>query len=75
MLLHIAHPIARLYQKVEDERLDSSICNLHCCPESVRELAVGGAGGSIPRGCERVSLTVRRVPRVIKGFVHLAKGR
>ena len=28
--------------------------------------------GTLPRGVERMSLTVRRVPRVVKGFMQLA---
>ena len=33
-----------------------------------RGLSVPVAGGVVPRGTERISLTVRRVPRVIKGL-------
>ena len=57
--------------QVAEEGLDNSVCNLHLCPTEIQALA----GGTLPRGTERVSLTVRRVPRVIKGFMQLAGQR
>mmetsp|Transcript_8418 Transcript_8418/g.25460 ORF Transcript_8418/g.25460 Transcript_8418/m.25460 type:complete len:296 (-) Transcript_8418:53-940(-) len=52
---------------VESELLDQSLVNLHMVPPE----AAAAAGGALPRRATRVSLTVRRVPKVIKGFAQL----
>lgn len=49
---------------VEEDRLDASVVNLE------GSLA-GGGGGSVPRGVERVSLTMRRVLKTGNRFVRL----
>lgn len=50
--------------QVEAEKLDASVANLHCHPE------LGLTHGSVlPRGGERVSLTVRRVARVMPSIL------
>lgn len=58
----------RLPVQTVEEALDESVCNLHLCPPWL-------AGGVVPRAGERLSLTVRRVPRVIKGLMGLAGRR
>jgi hypothetical protein len=51
---------------VEAEELDASVCNLHLCEgEGV------APGGQLPRGGERVSLTIRRVLKVLKNVLRL----
>ncbi len=48
------------------------MCNLHLCPNEL--LAMHLEGGVLPRGAaDRISLTVRRVPRVIKGFMRMVE--
>ena len=49
---------------VEEDRLDASVVNLE------GSLA-GGGGGSVPRGGERGSLTMRRVLKTGNRFVRL----
>jgi hypothetical protein len=51
--------------QVHEERLDSSVCNIQHCPPELAQLQ---PDGTLPRGGIRISLTVRRVPRVIKGL-------
>jgi hypothetical protein len=53
--------------QVEEERLDESVVNLHLCglPSDV------GVGSTLPRGSERLSLTVRRVEKVVKNVIKL----
>lgn len=58
----------RLPVQTVEEALDESVCNLHLCPPLL-------AGGVVPRAGERLSLTVRRVPRVIKGLMGLSGRR
>ncbi len=59
--------------EVKEEQLDASVCNLHLCSTAERSLELGA---TFSRGDQaRLSLTVRRVPRVIKGFVPLGRGK
>jgi hypothetical protein len=50
--------------QVETEELDGTVCNLHLCEG--RGVA---AGGAVERGGERVSLTIRRVLKVLKNVL------
>ena len=62
--------------EVHNEVLDGTLCNLDLCSEFLQGLnhgdnssaAYGYQGMVVPRGEERISLTIRRVPRVIKGL-------
>lgn len=49
-------------EQTASEKLDSSIVNLSQCPKEVQSKA------ELARGDERISLTIRRVPKVIKGL-------
>ena len=50
-------PCLLLHAQVEEDTLDASVVNLAAHPEL-------GVGAELPRGRERLSLTVRRVLRV-----------
>lgn len=56
--------VARSHMQVDADHLGNNIVNLHMHPE----LALGSM---LPRGPERVSLTVRRVEKVVKSLLRL----
>ncbi len=53
-----------IWLKVHEEHLDDTVANLGMCPP---EVAV--AGGTVQRGGDRISLTVRRVAKTVGGFL------
>jgi len=59
--------------EVQEEVVDSSLVNAELLPPELKEVVE--AGGKVPRARERISLTVRRVPRVIRGFMQLGARR
>lgn len=50
--------------QVAEEQLDPSVANLHLYPDLT-------PGSSIARAPERISLTVRRVEKVVKNVIRL----
>ena len=64
---HFYDRFLHFIEPVETERLDSSIINLHLCPQEIQGTS------EVKRGHERVSLTIRNVPKIIKGLSFIGR--